>query len=244
MNNHQQRVSRIPTPFMPKTNSEAALSPHVLAELLRRRDHPPLTDTQTRIIAAALELFAEHGYAGCTTSAIAARAAVTEKTLYSHFASKQDLFIMTVLPALQQLFEPLIFRELPELLSTARPSLGAALTALVRDRIAFARDNPAVIKLLAQALLLHPQFRTVFVDYWSDTILPPARAMLRRARNAGELGDNMRDVPDTSILRMVVVATVGYALQKIVLAPDIEWDDEREIATIVEIILRGTVRAV
>ncbi len=227
---------------MAKTNSEAALSPGALSEILRRRDHPPLTDTQTRIVAAALELFAEYGYSGCRTSAVAARAAVTEKTLYSHFASKQDLFVLTVLPALQQLFEPLIFRELRDVLSADRPSLRAALTALIRDRIAFVRENPAVIKLLAQALLLHPDFRAVFIDYWRDTILPSALAMLHRARNAGELSDNMRDVPDTSILRMVVVATVGYALQTIVLAPEIEWDDEREIATIVEIILRGTMK--
>lgn len=45
-------------------------------------------DTETRILEAASELFAERGYANTTTRAIAERAGVNEVTLFRRFESK------------------------------------------------------------------------------------------------------------------------------------------------------------
>lgn len=45
------------------------------------------------IIARTLEIIAEHGLQGATTARIAAAVGVSEKTLYSHFASKKDLLV-------------------------------------------------------------------------------------------------------------------------------------------------------
>lgn len=46
------------------------------------------TDTRTRILDAAADLFAMHGYVGTTTRAIADAAAVNEVTLFRRFDSK------------------------------------------------------------------------------------------------------------------------------------------------------------
>lgn len=48
-------------------------------------------DTADRIIAAAAELFAERGYAGTSTRAIAERAEVNEVTLFRRFGNKQGV---------------------------------------------------------------------------------------------------------------------------------------------------------
>jgi len=40
---------------------------------------------------AALELYGEHGYEATTTAAIAARAGVTERTYFRHFADKREV---------------------------------------------------------------------------------------------------------------------------------------------------------
>jgi AcrR family transcriptional regulator len=48
--------------------------------------------TVTELLAAALERFAQDGYAGTSLDAIAAAAGVTKGALYHHFAGKQDLF--------------------------------------------------------------------------------------------------------------------------------------------------------
>jgi AcrR family transcriptional regulator len=48
--------------------------------------------TRERLVAAALELLAEGGYASAGVQPVAARAGVATGSLYRHFASKDDLF--------------------------------------------------------------------------------------------------------------------------------------------------------
>ncbi|MEU8825216.1 helix-turn-helix domain-containing protein [Streptomyces sp. NPDC048636] len=50
--------------------------------------------TRSRIIDAALELFAECGYAATSVDAIAERADVARRTLFNHFPRKQDLVVV------------------------------------------------------------------------------------------------------------------------------------------------------
>jgi len=66
----------------------------------RRKDARP-----TELIDAALELFAEKGYAATRLDDVAARAGVSKGTLYLYFESKEDLFKAVVrsaiVPAIQ-----------------------------------------------------------------------------------------------------------------------------------------------
>ena len=48
-------------------------------------------DTKTRIVDAALELFAQNGYLGTSMSDIAKQLSITKGALYKHFASKQEI---------------------------------------------------------------------------------------------------------------------------------------------------------
>ncbi|MCP9970163.1 TetR/AcrR family transcriptional regulator [Actinomadura madurae] len=48
-------------------------------------------ETRERIAAAAMELFAEHGFHAVPVSEVARAAGVTEKTVFNHFATKEDL---------------------------------------------------------------------------------------------------------------------------------------------------------
>lgn len=52
------------------------------------RDGSP---ARARLRAAALELYREHGYDETTTAQIAARAGVTERTYFRHFADKREV---------------------------------------------------------------------------------------------------------------------------------------------------------
>ncbi len=48
-------------------------------------------EARRRLQQAALELFSEHGYEQTTTSEIAARAGVTERTFFRHFPDKREV---------------------------------------------------------------------------------------------------------------------------------------------------------
>jgi len=55
------------------------------------RRHPKPRDSRDRILAAALELFGERGYAATSVDDIAARAGLTKGALYYYFADKADI---------------------------------------------------------------------------------------------------------------------------------------------------------
>lgn len=56
----------------------------------------PRTVPDTAILNAALEVMAQHGYAGATTRQIAVAAGINEVTLFRRFGSKKELLIAAV----------------------------------------------------------------------------------------------------------------------------------------------------
>lgn len=50
-------------------------------------------EPREQILAAAAELFAEHGYAGTSTRAIAERVGIRQASLYYHFAGKDEILL-------------------------------------------------------------------------------------------------------------------------------------------------------
>ncbi len=106
--------------------------------MARPRD-PELRD---RLIGAATEVFALHGYAGASLDAIAERAGVTKGGVYFHFAGKEDLFFC-VLDHWQRLRR----REL-QLPAHFRGGAAAALVVFLRAYLGFHFREPAATHLL------------------------------------------------------------------------------------------------
>ena len=70
----------------------------------------PEDETRERIIQGAAQIFAQKGYEGATTRAIAQAAGVNEVTLFRHFGSKRNIFMAVIerfsaLPGLQTTVE-------------------------------------------------------------------------------------------------------------------------------------------
>ena len=63
------------------------MAPSTTPKWRRRKDERPRD-----IIAAALALFSEKGFAGARMEAIAARAGISKGTLYLYFATKEEMF--------------------------------------------------------------------------------------------------------------------------------------------------------
>lgn len=64
---------------------------------------PPHEDTRARVLEAALELFAERGFAATSTRELSERLGFTKAALYYYFRTKDDLLAALIQPALEQL---------------------------------------------------------------------------------------------------------------------------------------------
>lgn len=199
---------------------------------------PPLanlTETQRKILAAALEVFAEKGFAGASTAAIAALAGVAEKTLFAQFKTKAKLLESTLNPSVLTLIDERFITGVEEALSQ-KTGLAGVLTSLLTDRVGIVRRHPKVLKLVAHEALLHPAILARAIATVAPRIAPRMAATFRDLAAAGEL---RKDLPLRTILRTIIGVTFSYAMAKYVLG--LEGDDEpdEEIGRIVDILVNG-----
>lgn len=150
-----------------------------------------------RILAAAIELLAQHGYAGCSIAAVARRAEVATGSVYRHFPNK------AVLSA--EVFRVAVGREVAAVAAAARStgSLVERVAAVVETFAGRALKSPR----LAYALLAEPvdpavdaerlEFRRAYRDIIAATIaegvaggeLPPQNPQLAAAALVGAIGE-------------------------------------------------------
>ncbi|OPX58786.1 MAG: putative DNA-binding transcriptional regulator [Methanomassiliicoccales archaeon PtaB.Bin215] len=114
---------------------------------------PPRKGSRERISAAAFALFAERGFDGTTTRAIAERAGVNEVTIFRTFGSKEALFrqvAMEMLP-LRRIKAGVDFRI-----------EGTAEDVLVQNArlvLGILRDNLHIFMILVGELWRHPELK-------------------------------------------------------------------------------------
>ncbi|HVT35163.1 MAG TPA: TetR/AcrR family transcriptional regulator [Nevskiaceae bacterium] len=100
----------------------------------RRRGRPKDPAKRSAILEAAKDLFARHGLAGTSMEAIAARAGVSKLTLYSHFATKDDLFQQAVIAKCEEHAPAALFEGKPgEPLRARLTGIAGGFLALVMN---------------------------------------------------------------------------------------------------------------
>jgi AcrR family transcriptional regulator len=111
-----------------------------------RAMRPSADLTRDRILAAALDLFAERSFEGATTREIAARAGVTQPLLNYHFSSKDELWRAAV----DHIFE-LLTRTLGEREAGLRGVDDLTTAKLTtREFIRFSARHPQLHRIITQ----------------------------------------------------------------------------------------------
>jgi AcrR family transcriptional regulator len=107
-------------------------------------------ETRTRLLQAAAEVYALHGFAGATLDQVAARAHLTKGALYDHFGSKENLLtaLMEEYLAGQVAVQLALFDG--ERISSERPLAGS------EDWMARLGENPEPFRLFVE-LWTHAQ---------------------------------------------------------------------------------------
>ncbi len=148
------------------------------------RQRLPAEARLPQILNAALEEFAERGYAGASMAATAARAGVTKGLIYHYFPGKEALFRAVVRGCLQSRFAAA--EALVERFQGPRAALLQALIERAYDRIAGEKRERILFKLLLTEAERFPELADLYRTEVLGRTLAIAGRILRAGIEAGE----------------------------------------------------------
>jgi AcrR family transcriptional regulator len=165
------------------------------------RGRPADPDIERRVLAAALTVYGEVGWAGFTLDRVARRAPVGKAALYRRWPSKEDL----LLAALEHLAEP------PA--EGAPTELRGCLVAIAGQVIDMFVGPKALV--LPRVLIEASQYPAHFDDLVQNIVqarFGHARTIIQAAVEAGEL-------PGGTLPDLIIDAIMGRVISLIVLTP-------------------------
>ena len=195
----------------------------------------PLTEKQQRVLGAALEMFAERGYAGVATNEIARRAGVAEGTIFKTWKTKKDLLVAVVAPLFFKLMAPRLIDGLRTLVDRPWPDAESLLRALIADRMTFVRDHQLLLRVVMQELPFHDEVRELAKQTVLRELWPALSATWERLRAEGKVVD----VPSHILMRNVFGSIGAWILARTFLAPDDAWNDQEEEDHMIRLLLDG-----
>lgn len=179
----------------------------------RQRKQPKqqrAAETRQRVLDAAAQVFAEHGYAAGTTNRIAERAGVSIGSVYQYFPNKD-----AVLRALMDAHVDAGARLLTERLSGGLPErLDDVLRLFVRAAIDNHRDNPRLHRVLFEEAPRAPEFLNRLHELEQFSVDTAARLL--------EQHPEVR--ADSRLNAQLVVATIDSLVHRLVTRPDVGTD--------------------
>lgn len=163
------------------------------------------SETRRRILQSARRSFSTLGYDQTTVADIAAQAAVTSRSIYYYFASKEDLY--------GALLESVFGEALPMFTAEGmqETTLVRQVSAFYDSAVRYHRDDPTLAGFMVSSLLeigRHPELREQ-VDREVQAVARFFHTAVSEARARGEL---RRDVVPEAVADMLAAVIWGMAL--------------------------------
>ncbi len=194
----------------------------------RRRDARP-----KELISAALELFAQRGFAATRLEEVAAKAGVSKATVYLYFKNKEDLFEAVVREFVTGNLDQA--EELVKVFHGPTADLLRTMVAFFEHRLE--GPMPVLFKLMVAESGNFPKL----AQLWAD--LGPRRglALIQRILQRGIDRKELRPFATQHVAPLVVAPIFILALWKQVLAPhtDFRLEPHEILAEHVETLIRG-----
>lgn len=207
-----------------------------LEELMKLNDEEDKkTDKQIKILEAAVEIFAEKGYAATSTSEIAQKAGVAEGTIFRHYKTKKDLLLSIVGPIMAKLVAPFFMREFSKIIETPYPRVEDFVRAIVRNRIEFARKNAKLLQIMAHEIPFQPELRAHVKENISVLVFEKIKKVVEHFQQEGQI----IEAPPWRIMRFAASGVIGFAVVHLFLVPEFPIDEEEEIEQLIRLILYG-----
>lgn len=186
------------------------------------------------ILAAALSVFAERGFAGARLEEIAARAGVSKGAIYLYFPTKEDIFRAAV----EQVIAPNVEQVRQAL--AAHPGPFPDLLKLIMGRVLqILRRTPAggVAKMVIGEARNFPELARVWHDRLVSQTIAALAGAVEAAQARGEVRAGDPRLIAMQIMSPILVGVIWRETFTPIGAPDV--DLERLAAQHIEVLLDG-----
>jgi TetR/AcrR family transcriptional regulator len=198
----------------------------------------PKTDdpeARAKILAAAEQLFAEHGFAGVGIRQIAAAAGVNGAMIHYYFGNKEHLYQAIIENAAST-----VRGLIAEAISSAT-TLEERLTRFVKAYAGYLFGHPHLARILSREMLAGGKHIMEIIPKYATTNYGMLREAMVEGIRGGELRDIDVDLAPISLIGMIIVFQLIRPLIAIGLGK-IQFDDhfiERLAAHTVNLFLNG-----
>ncbi|MFY4776649.1 TetR/AcrR family transcriptional regulator [Metabacillus sp. RGM 3146] len=194
-----------------------------------------LTEKQKKILAAAIETFAEKGFAATSTSEIAKKAGVAEGTIFRHYRTKKELLLSIVSPMMAKLIAPFVIKDLNKVLNRDFGRYEDFLKAVIENQAAFLKKNMPLLQILIQEIPFQPELKEQFKEHIAKKILERFQKIIEHYQKKGQI----IEAPSYSVIRMTLSSIFGYLIARYMIMPEAKWNDEEEIERTIHILMNG-----
>ncbi len=205
-----------------------------MAETMKRGDAK-----RAALIEAAAAILMEKGLAGLTTREIAERAGSTERTLFKQFGNKDGLIVEVLDRIANAQMEQSLFTQLSSDPPRDWDAFEAWDRAMMAERVGAQGTRSEAGRMFLVEILQNPVFKTRYSAVWIDRLWRPLVECLDGLKARGLIADGA----DTRFLgRSFLSLHLGYLVTRINIAPDLDWDNERDAAELAAYFRAGAER--
>ncbi len=189
----------------------------------RKQDRPK------EITQAALEAFAEKGYAGTRVEEVASKAGVSKGLLYLYFKTKEELFKAVV--------KSVVIRRVDKLIDTVESTSLSSEDFIRGPLLSFMKQVPGspvaiVIRLLISEGPRHPDL----VDYYYENVVAKALAAISRFVERGIERGEFRQSAISDLPQLFIAPVMLSVIWKIIFKTR-PLDTDELIETQIELLL-------
>ncbi|MGE0607747.1 MAG: TetR/AcrR family transcriptional regulator [Pirellulales bacterium] len=195
---------------------------------VRRKEARP-----QELVAAAVEAFAEQGFAGTKIEDIARRAGVAKGTVYLYFATKDALFEAAV----RENISP-IFVKLDALASERPTSASQLLTTVIRRVYSELIENPTR-RVVMQILITEGSRFPHLLQFYHDEVMAKGKQILRHVIQFGIDAGEFRSSPALAVPEIIMSPAIMAAVWKMSFECISPLDMEQFVAAHIDMVLSG-----
>ena len=199
-------------------------------------ENKTMTAKRKKILETSIDLFAKNGYSNTSTSEIAKIAGVAEGTIFKHFGTKENLLLSCIIPFIFEYVVPEIILDFKNVnVKDVYTDFRSFIHNLIYERFNFLNENYKVAHILIAEIFYREELRVQIIDALMPTMMDSFNHILNYFKSKKMI----KDVPNGFIVRTILSNLGGYVVQKYIFNPNGDYDDERELKYIEDLIVNA-----